>query len=130
LLQGDVHMASLAPLALMPHIKSGKLIALAQSTAKRSALLPDIATFKESGLDMDGSAWNGLVAPAGVSGAIIGKLNHAFVQTMRDPSVVEKLKSQYMDAAPTTPAEFGKFLRDELNKWTPVIRRSGASIDA
>jgi tripartite-type tricarboxylate transporter receptor subunit TctC len=129
LLQGDVDMASLAPLALMPHVKSGKLIAIAQTTAKRSALLPDIPTFKESGLDMDGSAWNGLVAPAGVNSAIINQLNKAFVGAMRDPALVQKLKSQYMDASPTTPAGFAQFLRDELAKWTPVIKRSGASID-
>ncbi len=130
LIAGDTHIASLAPLAVMPQVQGGRLKALAISTAQRSPLLPNIPTFKEAGiLDVEASAWMGVVAPAKTPTAIIERLNRAFVAAMRDPATVEKLKSQYMDPAPSTPAEFAAFMQEELKRWTPVIKRSGATVD-
>ena len=127
---GDTHIASLAPLAVMPQVQGGRLKALAISTPQRSPLLPNIPTFKEAGiLDVEASAWMGVIAPAKTPPAIIERLNRAFVAAMRDPATVEKLKSQYMDPAPSTPAEFAAFMQEELKRWTPVIRRSGATVD-
>jgi len=126
---GDTHMVSLAPLAVMPQVKAGKLKALAVSTAQRVPQMPEIPTFREAGLPMDGSAWIGLVAPAGTPAPILERLNHEFVAAMRDPATNEKLKSQYMEADPGTPAQFAAFMREELAKWGPVIKRSGATID-
>ena len=127
---GDTHIASLAPLAVMPQVQAGRLKALAISTPQRSPLLPNIPTFKEAGiLDVEASAWMGVIAPAKTPPAIIERLNRAFVAAMRDPATVEKLKSQYMDPAPSTPAEFAAFMQEELKRWTPVIRRSGATVD-
>jgi tripartite-type tricarboxylate transporter receptor subunit TctC len=126
---GDTQMVSLAPLAVMPQVKAGKLKALAVSTAKRVPQMPEIPTFREAGLPMDGSAWIGLVAPAGTPAPIIERLNHEFVAAMRDPATNEKLKSQYMEAEPGTPAQFAAFMKEELAKWGPVIKRSGATID-
>ena len=128
-LQGDTQMVSLAPLAIMPQVHAGKLKALAVSTAKRSPELPNLPTFREAGLPMDGSAWIGLVAPAGTPAPIIERLNHEFVAAMRDPATNEKLRVQYMDADPGTPAQFAAFMKAELAKWGPVIRRTGATID-
>ena len=126
---GDTHMVSLAPLAVMPQVKAGRLKALAVSTAQRVPQMPEIPTFREAGLPMDGSAWIGLVAPAGTPAPILERLNHEFVAAMRDPATNEKLKSQYMEADPGTPAQFAAFMREELAKWGPVIKRSGATID-
>ena len=127
---GDTHIASLAPLAVMPQVQGGRLKALAISTPQRSPLLPNIPTFKEAGiLDVEASAWMGVIAPAKTPPAIIERLNRAFVTAMKDPATVEKLKSQYMDPAPSTPAEFAAFMQEELKRWTPVIRRSGATVD-
>ena len=127
---GDTHIASLAPLAVMPQVQGGRLKVLAISTPQRSPLLPNIPTFKEAGiLDVEASAWMGVIAPAKTPPAIIERLNRAFVTAMRDPATVEKLKSQYMDPAPSTPAEFAAFMQEELKRWTPVIRRSGATVD-
>jgi tripartite-type tricarboxylate transporter receptor subunit TctC len=127
---GDTQIASLAPLAIMPQVQAGKLKALAISTPRRSPLLPDIPTFREAGiLDVVASAWIGLVAPAQTPAAVIDRLNREFVAAMKDPAVVEKLKSQYMDPAPGTPAEFAAYMREELKRWGPVIRRSGATVD-
>lgn len=128
-LQGDTHMVSLAPLAVMPQVQAGKLKALAVSTARRVPQLPNLPTFREAGLPMDGSAWIGLVAPAGTPAAIIERLNREFVAAMRDPAIHEKLKVQYMDAEPGTPQQFAAFMKAELAKWGPVIKRSGATID-
>ena len=125
---GDTQMVSLAPLAIVPQVRAGKLKALAVSTTTRVPQLPDVPTFREAGLPMDGSAWIGLVAPAGTPAPIIERLNHAFVSAMRDPATNEKLKSQYMDPDPGTPAQFAAFMKAELAKWAPVIKRSGATI--
>jgi tripartite-type tricarboxylate transporter receptor subunit TctC len=128
-LQGDTHMVSLAPLAVMPQVQAGKLKALAVSTARRVPQLANLPTFREAGLPMDGSAWIGLVAPAGTPAPVIERLNREFVAAMRDPAIHEKLKAQYMDAEPGTPQQFAAFMKAELAKWGPVIRRSGATID-
>jgi len=127
---GDTQMASLAPLAIMPQVQAGRLKALAISTPQRSPLLPDIPTFKEAGiLDVEATAWIGLVAPARTPGPVIDRLNREFVAAMRDPATAEKLKAQYMEPAPGTPAEFAAFMQAELKRWGPVIRRSGATAD-
>ena len=130
LIAGDTQIASLAPLAVMPHVPTGRLKVLAISTPQRSPLLPNIPTFKETGvLDVVASAWIGLVAPAKTPPAIIERLNREFVAAMKDPAVAEKLRAQYMDPNPGTPAEFAAYMQEELKRWTPVIKRSGASVD-
>jgi tripartite-type tricarboxylate transporter receptor subunit TctC len=127
---GDTHMASLAPLAIMPQVQAGRLKALAISTPQRSPLLPSIPTFREAGiLNVEATAWIGIVAPAKTPQAVIDTLNRAFVGALKDPATVEKLKAQYMDPEPGTPAQFAAFMQAELKRWTPVIRRSGATAD-
>ena len=128
-LQGDTQIISLAPLAVMPQVQAGKLKALAVSTAKRVPQLPSLPTFREAGVPLDGSAWIGLVAPAGTPAPIIDRLNREFVAAMRDPATNEKLRAQYMDPEPGTPAQFAAFMKGELDKWGPVIKRSGATVD-
>ncbi len=130
LIAGDTQIASLAPLAVMPHVPTGRLKVLAISTPQRSPLLPNVPTFKETGvLDVVASAWIGLVAPAKTPPAIIERLNREFVAAMKDPATAEKLRAQYMEPQPGTPAEFAAYMQEELKRWTPVIRRSGASVD-
>ena len=127
---GDTHMASLAPLAIMPQVQAGRLRALAISTPQRSPLLPSIPTFKEAGiLDVEATAWIGIVAPAKTPPAALDTLNRAFVAALKDGPTVEKLRAQYMDPEPGTPAQFAAFMQAELKRWTPVIRRSGATVD-
>ena len=127
---GDTQMASLAPLAIMPQVAAGKLKALAISTPQRSPLLPNVPTFREAGvLNVEATAWIGFVAPAKTPQAIIDRLNRDLVAALRDPATAEKLRAQYMEPAPGTPAEFAAFMRAELDRWGPVIRRSGATAD-
>ena len=127
---GDTQIASLAPLAIMPQVQAGRLKALAISTPQRSPLLPNIPTFREAGiLDVEASAWIGMVAPAKTPQVIIERLNLEFVAAMRDPAVAERLKAIYMTPDPGTPAQFAAFMQEELKRWAPVIRRSGATVD-
>ncbi|MDE2606372.1 MAG: tripartite tricarboxylate transporter substrate binding protein [Burkholderiales bacterium] len=128
-IQGDTHMVSLAPLAVMPQVQAGKMKALAVSTAKRLPQLPDVPTFRESGIALDGSAWIGIVAPAGTPAPVIQKLNAAYVAAMRDPAIVAKLRSQYMEPDPGTPEQFAAFLKAERAKWGPIIQRAGIKVD-
>lgn len=124
-LQGDTHMVSLAPLAVMPQVQAGKMKVLAVSTAKRLPQLPDVPTFRESGVPLDGSAWIGIIAPGGTPAPVIQKLNAAYVAAMRNPAVVAKLRAQYMEPEPGTPAQFAAFMQGERAKWGPIIKRAG-----
>ena len=127
---GDTQIASLAPLAIMPQVQAGRLKALAISTPQRSPLLPNIPTFREAGiLDVEATAWIGVVAPAKTPPAIIERLNRELTAAMQDPAVAEKLRAQYMDPRPGSPTEFAAFMQEELKRWGPVIRRSGATVD-
>jgi len=127
---GDTQIASLAPLAIMPQVAAGRLKALAISTPQRSPLLPNIPTFREAGiLNVEATAWIGIVAPARTPQPIIERLNREFVAALKDPATAEKLRAQYMDPAPMSPAEFAAFMQAELGRWTPVIKRSGASAE-
>ena len=130
MIAGDTQIASLAPLAIMPQVQAGRLKALAISTPQRSPLLPNIPTFREAGiLDVEATAWIGMVAPGKTPPAIIERLNREFVAAMQDPVVAEKLRAQYMDPRPNSPTEFAAFMQEELKRWGPVIRRSGATVD-
>jgi tripartite-type tricarboxylate transporter receptor subunit TctC len=128
-LQGDTHMVSLAPLAVMPQVEAGKMKVIAVSTAKRLPQLPDVPTFRESGVALDGSAWIGVIAPAGTPAPIINRLNAAFVAAMRDPAILARLRAQYMEPEPGTPAQFGAYMKAELAKWGPIIKRAGIKAD-
>lgn len=124
-LQGDTQMVSLAPLAVMPQVQAGKMKVLAVSTARRLPQLPEVPTFRESGVALDGSAWIGIVGPAGLPPTVLARLNQAYVGAMRDPAIVAKLRAQYMEPDPGTPEQFAAYLRGELAKWAPVIKRAG-----
>ncbi len=129
-LQGDTHILSLAPLAVMPQVQAGKLTAVAVSTARRLPQLPQLPTLREAGIPLDGSAWIGIVGPAGMPAPVVAKLNQAFVAAMRDPAVLEKLRAQYMEPEPGTPEQFAAYMRAERAKWGPVIKRAGIKSDS
>ena len=129
-LQGDTHLVSLAPLAVMPQVQAGKMKVVAVSTARRLPQLPDVPTFRESGVALDGSAWIGVIGPAGLPAPVLAKLNQAFVGAMRDPAVVAKLRAQYMEPEPGTPEQFAAYMRAERDKWGPVIKRAGIKADS
>lgn len=130
ILQGDTHMASLAPLAVIPQVRAGKLKALAVTTRERSVFMPDVPTFREAGIaDIEATAWIGIVAPARTPQPIVDRLNREIVAILKDPGVAEKLRAVYMDPVGNSPQAFAEFMQDELRRWSPIIRRAGVTID-
>jgi len=109
-----------------PHIKAGKLRAIAVTSAKRSAVLPQVPTLAESGFpDLIADNLQGLLAPAGTSPAIVDRLNKAVVQTLNMPEIREQLQSSGFDLYGTTPAEFSKIIQEELGRYTQIIKKAG-----
>jgi len=130
LLQGDVQFACVPAVAVMPQVKAGKLRPLAVSTGQRSALTPDIPTMKEAGLpDVENVAWMALMAPAATPTEIVDRMNREVNAILQQPDVKEKMAAAFMEPAGGTPAELGAFMRRERELMTPVIKRSGASIE-
>jgi tripartite-type tricarboxylate transporter receptor subunit TctC len=115
---------------LMPFVGSGKLRALALSTARRSAIAPDIPTIAESGLaGYAMSSWNSLVAPHGVPRQIIERLNAETVAVLNQPEIRERLKQQGVDADPGTPAQLAAHIKTERERFARLIAAIGLKID-
>ena len=118
-------MSSTMPPAL-PQIKSGKVRAIAVTSAKRSPALPDVPTVAESGLPgYEAIAWQGLVAPAGTPKPVISRLNAEFVNALKQPEIVAKLNEQGFETVASTPEWFAQYTRTEIAKWSKVIKGAG-----
>jgi tripartite-type tricarboxylate transporter receptor subunit TctC len=114
----------------LPHIKAGKLRALAVSGDKRSPVLPDVPAIAESVPGYNGTLWIGLFAPAGVPQDVLAKLQDATQKAMVAPDLREKLDQQGVEiAAPTSPEQFTKLLQDDIAKWARIVKASGAAVD-
>ena len=121
-LRGDVQMACLPAIAVTPQLASGKVKILAVSTGKRSALLPDIPTLKEAGIDVEADAWMGLIAPGGTPTPVIARIHDAVVEAITAPAAREKLATQLMEPVGNSPAEFRAVIEREVARWAPVIK--------
>jgi tripartite-type tricarboxylate transporter receptor subunit TctC len=111
---------------LMPHIRAGKLKAIGAASGTRNPMLPDVQTLREQGYaDTVADNWYGLLAPAKTPPAVIGKLNQAVRAALADPVVREKLINSGAIPAPSSPEEFAKFLKEELDRMGKVIREHG-----
>ena len=125
----DVMLASIAP--VLPHVRTGKLRALAVAGAARSALLPDVSTIDEAA-GMRGFAagsWLGLLAPAGTPRHIVARLNEAAVQTVRAPETRARLIGQGSDPVGNSSQAFAAFLRAEYDKNGVAVKQSGLKVD-
>lgn len=130
LLAGDTQFTALAPIAVIPLAQEGRLKALAQTSAQRVSALPDIPTVSEAGAPgIEGSAWSGFIISSKVPQEIQDKLAAALVDALKDPEVSEKLKAQYMDPLPTTPAQFRNYLQEEKARWQPLIEKLDLKIN-
>ena len=117
-------------LSAMPHVKSGKLKALAVTSPKRSPVAPDLPTVAESGLPgYEAIAWNGLLAPAGTPPEVVARLNAELRKALALPEVKDKFEAQGFAASWNTPEAFGGFLQAEVDKWAKVVSASGATVD-
>src|SRR5690606_14850506 len=116
--------------ASWPHVKGGKLNALAVTTAERSPSAPDLPTMQELGYEgFDVSSWFGLIAPAGTPPEVIAKLNAAIVKAQDNPDVQKAFAGLGAVGEKTTPEEFGAFIKSEIESWAPVVKASGAQVD-
>ncbi len=120
---GQVDMFfSVLPLVL-PHISAGKLRAIAVASEKRSALIPDVPTMREAGYpQVAGSAWNGIVAPAGIAPDIVDKLNAEIAKVLEATDTRAHFDAMGMEAGSGSPESFARFLHAESQKWATVVK--------
>jgi tripartite-type tricarboxylate transporter receptor subunit TctC len=128
-IRGDAQMACLPAISVTPQAKAGKVKMLAVSTAKRSPYLPDVPTLKESGIDVEADAWNGLIAPGATPKAIIDAINKDVVAIIREPAVRDKLAAQLMEPVGSTPEQFRAQIDGEIARWAPVIKAAAIKIN-
>lgn len=131
LLAGQLQLSFSSVPTALPHIKSGRLRGLAVTRPQRSAILPDLPTVQEAaGLkSFEISLWQGIVAPAATPRPIVAKLNQQIVASLRAPELKQKFAAQGLDAVGNTPEQFHAYMRDEIAKWTQVVKASGARIE-
>ena len=123
LMGGQIQLMFDNIVALIPHVKSGKVRALAVSSAKRHPLLPDVPTIQEAGIkDFETVAWFGVVAPAGTPRPVLARLNAEVLKAMQLPDVEKRLLDSGSTIIGNTPEEADKFLRDEVAKWGTVVK--------
>ena len=125
--QVDFNFDNLATAA--PNIRSGKLKALAVTTAQRSKVLPDIPTVSETLRGFEVDTWWGLVAPAATPREVVERLNKAFTEALRAPETQTRFAQLMAEPVPTTPEQFGSFMKKELERYGPVVKASGARVD-
>jgi tripartite-type tricarboxylate transporter receptor subunit TctC len=124
-LGGRVTMLFTTTLSAAPHIKAGKLRAVAITSAKRQSSMPDVPTVGETLPGYRAEAFQGMVAPAGVPQAIVNKLSAEVARIVRLPEVTQRFQLDGAEAVGSTPREFAAFLKAEMQKWSKVIRDAG-----
>src|SRR3990172_4535708 len=111
-------------------LKSGRIRALAVTSRQRTPLAPDIPSATEAGLPAwVASGWFGLAAPAGTPSAVISRLNAETTATLRQSDVRKRILATYNEPSPTTPEEFGDFIRAEIANWSKVVRDAGVKLE-
>jgi tripartite-type tricarboxylate transporter receptor subunit TctC len=129
LLRGDVQIVCLPAISVMPQLSSGDIKILAVSTARRTALLPDIPTLKEAGIDVEAEAWMGLIAPAKTPDAIVARIAREVGEVITAPDIRDKLAAQLMEPIPSTPGEFRARIDADIARWSPVIKAGNIRIN-
>ena len=130
LLRGDVQMAVMPAGFVAPLAAEGKLKLLAVTSPRRSLLLPAVPTLREAGVaGVEADAWVGLIAPAGTGEAVLGRIHKEVVAVLGSAAAVEKLKAQLMVPIASSPAAFKAVLREEHNRWVPIITAGGIKVE-
>jgi tripartite-type tricarboxylate transporter receptor subunit TctC len=115
---------------VLPHIRAGKVKALAVTGLKRIDVLPDVPTLDESGLKgYDAVLWLAVVAPAGTPPAIVARMNRELKEVMAEPDVVELLKAQGIEAAASTPEELRALIARDIDKWRKLAKETGITME-
>ena len=114
----------------LPHIRSGKLKALATTGAKRDAALPDLPTIAEAGVPgYESGVWFGLMAPAGTPKEVVAKLNAEAVKGAKSPDFVKRMGDLGYNMIPASPEVMSDMIKQEIARWTPIVKASGAKVD-
>jgi tripartite-type tricarboxylate transporter receptor subunit TctC len=131
LLAGDVQILSLNPTALIPHVNAGKVVVVAQTSAKRSPLVPNVPTVAESGYPgFEADVWMAVMAPAGTPPAAIERLHAELVKIILSPAMKETLwDRQWIDPVGSTPAEAAARIRRESDKWSRTVKSAGIELE-
>jgi tripartite-type tricarboxylate transporter receptor subunit TctC len=123
---GQLDMVLAGVPAIVPHTRTGKLRALGVSGLARIAILPDIPTIAESGAPgYDATQWYGILLPAGAPRAVVAALHAALAKALAAPAVKERFAADGAEPFMTTPEEFGAFIKREIARWAPVVRKAG-----
>jgi len=127
---GQVDLGFMSALSAMPLMQSGKLRALAVTSQRRLAQLPDVPTMAEAGFTaFEVSSWQGLLAPAGTPPAIVSKLQREIARVLALPEVRERFAAVAAEPVASTPAQFRAHIESEIARWTAVARRAGLNLD-
>ena len=130
LLAGQVQLMFDNLASALPNIRAGRLRALAVTTKKRSAFVPELPTIAESGLPgFDVSTWFGVMAPAATPRPIVNRLHDGIVRALAQPDVKERLAAMGAEPVGDTPEQFGAFVKSEIAKYAKVVKDSGARVD-
>ncbi len=130
LISGQVQVMFGTMLAAVPHVRAGKLRAVAVTGPQRSIAVPDVPTFAEAGLaGYDASSWNGILVPTGTPRAIIDKLNAELVKILHAPNVLDRLASDGPIPVGNSPQEFAAHIKAEQAKWSKVVREAHVRIE-
>jgi tripartite-type tricarboxylate transporter receptor subunit TctC len=130
-MSGEVNMGFFNTPTVISQIREGKLKALAVTSLKRSPLLPDVPTLDELGVTgYEVNTWFGFVSRAGTPSEIVARLHAEIGKVLDEPALRARLAQQGFELAPAiSPAEFAKIVSDDLSKWVPIVRASGAKVD-
>jgi tripartite-type tricarboxylate transporter receptor subunit TctC len=127
---GQVDLLFDPVVTISSHVTGGKVKALAIAAPKRSPALPDVKTLGELGIQgVDAGVWFGLMVKAGTPEPAVKRLNEEVVKALKNPDVAKRFTEQGLEILPTTPAEFGAFLKAESARWAPIVKASGATLD-
>ena len=130
LLSSEVQIYFNVPISALSLIRAGKVRALGVSTAERLAVLPEVPTIAEAALPgYESTGWNGILAPAKTSRAVIERLHREVVTALRAPAIQAQLTAQAVESVGNTPEEFAKILRADVAKWADVLKRAGIQPD-
>ena len=122
IIRGDAQLGCLPAIAVMPHLASGAVKMLAVSTIQRSPFLPDIPTLKESGINVEADAWQGMIAPGNIPEALLAAIHARVVRVLEETDVREKLATQLMLPVGNSPRQFRQVIDNEITRWAPIIK--------
>ena len=128
-MRGEVQMAVMPAISVVAHAQAGAVKMLAVTTPQRSALLSDVPTLKESGIDVEADAWNGLIAPAGTPQPILNTIQREVANAINTPELKAKFAAQIMEPVGNSPAQFKAQIDSDLARWAPVIRDAGIKVN-